>query len=233
MSADAFLALKKAWKNTNLEEKQRNTNWWPVFFTHNKFLQPSNCSIRDRSHLATSMMSSSCFFTWWLSMMEASRETIHFLKRNIAFSPLRKENPQFYYLFYPNVFLFRFDFADDTTGIYCALTVPVLRDCLFACECWSQAACQAEVAGTCSLATPCSPAELQAAGAAPPSTPTAPRGSPGWSVRRSPPSLPAAFLNPHSPAKSLTHRRPSLEPAWSGLVSERHKWWMGWILVIC
>lgn len=69
----------------------------------------------DRSHLAMSMMRSSCLFTWWLSMMEESRATIHFLRRNMEFSFLRKDNQQLQSSsFHPITFLFRVSRPDRT-----------------------------------------------------------------------------------------------------------------------
>lgn len=89
MSAEDFLMLKKAWKKTNLEKTQKHQQ---LMVSLHKTLSSLHCSTRGRSYLATSMMRSSCFFTWWLSMIEASRATIHFLRRNMEFSLLRKES---------------------------------------------------------------------------------------------------------------------------------------------
>lgn len=111
MSAEAFLALKKAWKKTNLEEKQHH-QLMAVYSSNTKTLTLLNY---DRSHLAMSMMRSSCLFTSWLSMMEESRATIHFLRRNMEFSFLRKDNQQLQSSsFHPITFLFRVSRPDRT-----------------------------------------------------------------------------------------------------------------------
>lgn len=99
MSAEAFLALKKAWKKTNLGKKNKETLVNNLLFIKQRTSQRSN-----KSYLATSMMRSSCFFTWWLSMMEASRETIHFLRRNTDSSFLRKDNQQVAFIHFPCLF---------------------------------------------------------------------------------------------------------------------------------
>lgn len=59
------------------------------------FLSPKRLRLQqgltsDCPHLARSMTRSSCLFTWWLSMMEQSRATSHFLRRKMEASALRK-----------------------------------------------------------------------------------------------------------------------------------------------
>lgn len=103
MSAEAFLALKKAWKKTNLEEKQHQ-----LMAIYSSNIKTWTLRNYGRSHLAMSMMRSSCLFTWWLSMMEESRATVHFLRRNMEFSFLSKDNQQLQSSsFHPITFLFR------------------------------------------------------------------------------------------------------------------------------
>lgn len=140
----------------------------------------------------------------------------HFLRRNMEFSFLEKRQKDTSILY---SFPFRHLVPCPNMEAVMTLTAPFLPDCLSACECWSPEAHPPEVAGTSSSARPRTAAGPQAGGAAPPSTRTAPRDSPGWWARRSPPSQPAVCQDPGSLARSLTRTHPSLEPAWSGRVS--------------
>ena len=87
---DVFSRLLGAEESMEKDEPGKDTAQQQLMVSPHQTLSSLYHSTKCRSDLATSMMRSSCFFTWWLSMIEDSRAIIHFLRRNMEFSFLRR-----------------------------------------------------------------------------------------------------------------------------------------------